>query len=157
MSGYEADSDFDPLTKIEMIDIEYENSPIQILEPLAPEIINLVSEEIKDRESFEFTKSAWINIFLSLPELTYVPTLTTSFSINTSTVPPPIFEIPAPHTTLCQNSESFYAPVSVPSGGDYVPLSLVHQSQLLRESAYDSRFGIPGSYDPMFVLRIQDF
>ena len=85
-------TDSDPLMEIEMIDIEYENSSIQILEPLAPEIINLVSEEIKDRESFEFTKSAWMNIFLSLPELTYVPTLTTSFSINTSTVPPPIFE-----------------------------------------------------------------
>uniref|UniRef100_A0A164XP17 Uncharacterized protein n=1 Tax=Daucus carota subsp. sativus TaxID=79200 RepID=A0A164XP17_DAUCS len=85
-------TDSDPLMEIEMIDIEYENSSIHILEPLAPEIINLVSEEIKDRESFEFTKSAWMNIFLSLPELTYVPTLTTTFSINTSTVPPPIFE-----------------------------------------------------------------
>ena len=59
--------------------------------------------------------------------------------------------------TLCQISGSFYAPVSVPSGGDYVPLSLVHQYQLLRESAYDFRFGIPGSYDPMFVLRVHDF
>ena len=74
-------TDSDPLMEIEMIDIEYENSPIQIVEPLAPEIINLVSEEIKDRESFEFTKSAWINIFLSLPEVTYVPTLTTSIVI----------------------------------------------------------------------------
>ena len=41
-------TDSDPLMEIEMIDIEYENSSIQILEPLAPEIINLVSEEIKD-------------------------------------------------------------------------------------------------------------
>ena len=184
-----------------------------------------------------------MNIFLSLPELTYVPTLTTSFSINTSTIPPPIFEsedpsilgllqhfeptplsynpitthtfnccrfgtavfssigddpipplsshahvyttfkpwvrvtplvttmletcepftfistisVSAPHTTLCHISESFSATISVPSGGDYVPLSLVHLYQLLRKSAYDSRFGIPGSYNPMFVLRVQDF
>ena len=184
----------------------------QILEPSAPEIINLVTEEIKDKESFECTKSAWMNIFLSLPELTYVPTLTTSFSINTSTVPPPIFEsedpsildllqhfeltplpyspvtthtsdhchfgtfmpflignasitplsshthvytipeprvrvtllvttmsetcvpvifistisVSAPRATLCQIRQSFYAPVSVPSGGNHVPLSLIH-------------------------------
>ena len=65
--------------------------------------------------------------------------------------------VSVPHTALCQISGSFYVLVSVPSGGDYVPLSLVHQYQLLRESAYDSRFGIPGSYDPMFVLRVQDF
>ena len=69
-----------------------------------------------------------------------------------STIP-----VSASHTTLCQINESFYAPISVPSGGDYVPLSLVHQYQLLRESAYDSIFEIPGSYDPMFVLRVQDF
>ena len=189
------------------------------------------------RSRLENLLSDWINIFLSLPELTYVPTLTTSFSINTSTVHPLIFQsedpsilgllqhfeptpfsyspitthtccpfgttvssligddptppfeqshpclyhiritplvttmletcepftfistipVSASHTTLCQINESFYAPISVPSGGDYVPLSLVHQYQLLRESAYDSIFEIPGSYDPMFVLRVQDF
>ena len=34
--------------------------------------------------------------------------------------------VSAPHTALCQISGSFYAPVFVPSGGVYVPLSLVH-------------------------------
>ena len=79
MSGYEADSDFDPLTKIEMIDIEYENFSKQILEPPVFEIINLVSEEMKDRESFKFTENDGMNIFPSLTELTFVRTLTTSF------------------------------------------------------------------------------
>ena len=89
MSGYEADSDSDPLTEIEMIDIEYENSFIQILEPPTPEIINLVYvyEEIKDIESSKFTKSDGMYIFASLLDLTYVPTLTTSFSFTTPIVP----------------------------------------------------------------------
>ena len=65
--------------------------------------------------------------------------------------------VSTPQNTLCQICGSFSAPVSVPSGGDCVPLSLVHQYQLLRESAYDSRFGIPGFYDLMFVLRVHDF
>ena len=39
MSGYEANFDSDPLTEIE-IDSEYKISSIQILESLAPEIIN---------------------------------------------------------------------------------------------------------------------
>ena len=94
MSGYEADSDSDPLTEIEMVDIEYENSSIQILEPPTPEIINLVSasEEIKDRESSKFTKSDGINISPSLPDLTYVLTLTTSFWFTTLFVPPLVYE-----------------------------------------------------------------
>ena len=72
-------TDSDPLMEIEMIDIECENFSRQILEPPAFEIINLVSEEIKDRESFKFTKNDGMNIFPSLPELTFVRTLTTSF------------------------------------------------------------------------------
>ena len=55
MSGYEADSD--PTMEIEMIDNKYENFPKQIVEPPEPEIINIVSEKIEKRKSFEFTKS----------------------------------------------------------------------------------------------------
>ena len=46
-----------------MINNDYEDFPIQLLEPRAPEIINLVSEEIKNRESFEFTKKDGMIIF----------------------------------------------------------------------------------------------
>ena len=88
MLGYEDDSS--RLMEIEMIDIEYENSSIQVLEPPTPEIINLLFEKIEDRESSEFNKNDRIDIFPSLPELTSVPTLTTYFSVTTSTVPPPI-------------------------------------------------------------------
>ena len=42
-------------------DNEYEDFSRQILEPLEPEIINLVFEEIKARESFE-----WLDKYLSI-------------------------------------------------------------------------------------------
>ena len=85
-------TDTDPLMEIEMIDIEYGNSSIQIFEPPTPEIINLVFEEIGDKESSEFNKSDGMDIFPSLPEMISVPTLTTSFSDTTSTVPPLVSE-----------------------------------------------------------------
>ena len=75
-----------------MINSKYENSSIQIIQPPTPEIINLVFEEIEDRESSEFNKSNGMDIFPSLPKLTFVPTLTTSFSITIGTVPPPVYE-----------------------------------------------------------------
>ena len=88
MSGYE--TAYNLLMEMEMIYIEHEKHSIQILESPAPEII--VSKENKDRVSFEFTKSGGMNIFLSLSELTSFPTLTTSFSITTSTIPPLVSE-----------------------------------------------------------------
>ena len=72
-----------------MINSSYENSSIQIVEPPTPEIINLVFEEIQDRESSEFNESHGMDIFPSSPEMT---SLTTSFSVTTSIVPPPISE-----------------------------------------------------------------
>ena len=63
LSGYEADSD--PSMEIDMIDSEYENSSIQMLESPLPEIISLVFEGIEDRVSSEFTESDEMDIFPS--------------------------------------------------------------------------------------------
>ena len=73
-----------------MINSEYESSAIEILEPPAPAIIDLLYEESEDIVSFEFTKNDKMDIFPSLPELISISTWTTSFSVTTSTVPPPI-------------------------------------------------------------------
>ena len=71
--------------EIERIDSEYENLSKQILEPPAPEIISLVSEEIEDRVSSEFTKSDEMDIFPSLPMMTFV-----HIFISVTTLTPPV-------------------------------------------------------------------
>ena len=56
LGRFQVTTDSNPLMEIELIDIEYENSSIPIYGPPTPEIINLVFEDIGDKESFEFNR-----------------------------------------------------------------------------------------------------
>ena len=188
--------------EIDMIDSEYENSSIQMLESPLPEIISLVFEGIEDRVSSEFTESDEMDIFPS-----YMSWL--RFLLFTSTFPPLVYESGEtfildllryilslhlfhiallPHILLIIIILRFLCPLWLkmllyhlwvttllfihypnlefefhlqlplyPRLCTTFRVCLVHQYQQSKESTYDSRFGIPGSYDPMFVLRGQVF
>ena len=77
------------------IDIDSDDSSIQIIEPPTPEIVDLVSEDsdlVSDDSDYTELLDLDTDSYPSLPELTSVPPMTHSVTVPAPTIPEPVQE-----------------------------------------------------------------